>query len=48
MLESNYNFDLMTGNLPGVALLFKILENSRKLPYFEKNQLCACLIYACT
>ena len=39
------------------ALLFQISENllelkpfkmSGKRPYFEKNQLCACLIYACT
>ena len=44
-------------NLSYGALLFQISENllefrpfktSRKLPYFEKNQLCACLIYACT
>ena len=44
-------------NLSCGALLFKISENflefkpfktSRKLPYFEENQLCACLIYACT
>ena len=42
-------------NLSSGALLFQISENllqfkpfktSRKLPYFEKNQLCACLIYA--
>ena len=42
------------GNLSSVALLFKISENlleskplktSRKRPYFEKNQLCACLIF---
>ena len=46
-----------TGNLLSVVLLFKISENlleskllktSCKLPYFDKNQLCACLIYACT
>ena len=46
-----------TGNLLSAVLLFKISENlleskpfktSCKLPYFDKNQLCACLIYACT
>ena len=51
------NFDLIDGKSSCGALLFQISENllehkpfktSRKLPYFEKNQLCACLIYACT
>ena len=50
MLKSN--FDLVGGKLWGAVLLFKISENlleckpfktSRKLPYFEKNQLFMCL-----
>ena len=55
MLKSN--FDSIDGKLSSVALLLKISENllepklfkmSRKRPYFEKNHLCTCLIYACT
>ena len=29
-------------------LKFKALKSLRKLPYFVKNHLCACFIYACT
>ena len=55
MLESN--FDMVSRIFVGIALLFKISKNllqpkvfktPPKLPYFDKNQLCSCLVYGCT
>ena len=56
MLKSN--FDMVGRIFVGVALLFKISKNllqpkvfktpPPKLPYSDKNQLCSCLVYACT
>ena len=31
-----------------ICFEFKLLKTSRKLSYFEKNHLFACLIYSCT